>query len=65
MIDQTALDPGRSNYQQRQARQMDKAVACEGSQMIKGQEFLATSALDVRREMSVAKMALLQSAMPA
>ena len=43
---------------------MDKAVECEGSQMIIGQEFLVASVLDVRREMSAAKIVLLQSSMP-
>jgi hypothetical protein len=36
---------------------MDKAIVCEGSQMIIGQEYLVTSALDVRREMSASKVA--------
>jgi hypothetical protein len=38
---------------------MDKAIACEGSQMIIGPEYLVTSAFDVRREMSASKVALI------
>ena len=64
MINRTALDPGQCNYQHCQGRQMDKAVECEGSQMIIGQEFLVASVLDARRETSAAKIALLQSSMP-